>query len=54
MSTLGGMIRYSNRRSILGIKPRRNSKSGWLPREKWEQKLKKEGKWIDYGKGKRT
>lgn len=46
MSTLGGMISHAL------SKPRRKSRSSskWLPRDKWEQKLKKEGKWKDYKK----
>ncbi len=39
MSTLGGMIRYAMR-----DKPK---KQGWLPKEKWIEKMKAEGKWKE-------
>jgi len=49
MSTLGGLISYSNRwRSKKEIESKKNP--NWLPKDKWEAKLRKEGKWIDYKK----
>lgn len=41
MSTLGGLIRYTVNKSL---------KKSWLPKDKWEAKLKAEGKWKDYSK----
>jgi hypothetical protein len=43
MSTLGGMIRYSMR-----SRSKNSKNSNWLPKEKWIDKMKKEGKWKDY------
>ena len=43
MSTLGGLIRHSFRSKSKKQEPR-------LSKEKWIEKMKREGKWTDYKK----
>ncbi len=47
MSTLGGMIRHAMRSKS---KRSRSKSSGWLPKDQWVDKMKREGKWKDYKK----
>jgi hypothetical protein len=56
MSTLGGMIRYAGRSRSRRERENRaeerdafkRNNPDWLPRNEWEAKLRREGKWKDY------